>query len=75
MQRVLGPRVNVAGMLERVASMGPAESTEPAESVDSKERGEEGREGAEGPPKVPAVHEEPVVAAPGGSGIGSFMSL
>ncbi len=40
---VLGPRVNVAGMLEHVASI---HSTE---AVDSKEREEDGAEGPEGP--------------------------
>jgi hypothetical protein len=55
---VLGPRVNVAGMLEHVASIHSAESVEPigaveavgpVEAVVSKERSEDGAEGSEGP--------------------------
>jgi hypothetical protein len=52
---VLGPRVNVAGMLEHVASMHSAETAEsveavgPVEAVVSKERSEDGAEGSEGP--------------------------
>jgi hypothetical protein len=62
---VLGPRVNVAGMLEHVASIHSAESVESIETVDSTERGDDGAEGPggsdgpEGQEGSGVVHEEP----------------
>jgi hypothetical protein len=45
---VLGPRVNVAGMLEHVASLHSAETVESIETVDSTESEEDGAEGPGG---------------------------
>jgi hypothetical protein len=72
---MLGPRVNVAGMLEHVASIHSAESVGSVETVDSTERSSEGPEGprgSEGPGEGQVVreetreeqHEEPVPGTP-----------